>query len=148
LSGADLSEADLSGADLHGANLNVANLHGAILQGVDLKDTCLDPSNKPNGNVEGFEKDPADANFVFGYRTYRSTICGSQEYNPGEYTAPWFSTSDTECHPGLYLWPNKVLAENWLQHNPCVEKIIKVRALAIDVHKTDKKWRCKKFTVL
>jgi hypothetical protein len=62
--------------------------------------------------------------------------------------APWFSTSDTECHPGLYLWPTKGEAEKWLENCSQEEKIVKVRALAADVHKAVDKWRCKKFTVV
>jgi hypothetical protein len=46
------------------------------------------------------------------------------------------------------LWPTKGEAEKWLENFSQGEKIIKVRALAIDVHKAGEKWRCKKFTVL
>jgi len=130
-----LSGANLSGADLYGAILRGANLYGADLQG-----TCLDPNNEPNGNVEGFE---TDGPFVVGYRTRQCPHIG--EYKDGRiYSADWFSTSNDECHPGLYLWPRLDQAQRWATHG---QEIIEVHTKATDVHRAGGKWRCRWFTV-
>jgi len=133
---ADLRGADLSGANLRGANLSWAYLSGADLSGADLSETCLDPSRAPNGDTAGFAP---DGEHVIGYRTRGQPTMGGPAYEDGqEYAAPWFSTADTECHPGLYLCPT---AEGMTDP-------IRVRALAADVHRAGSKWRCKRFTVL
>ena len=149
LQGADLQRADLQRANLQGANLQGANLHGTNLQRADLQNanllrTCLDPSIKPNGLIEGFEQ---EGEYVYGYRTQNSPVVdpGFQQYEVGKsYVAPIFSTSNTACHPGLYLYSNiKYVKYNYPDH-----KIIKVKALAREIHKTNEKWRCKSFKVV
>jgi hypothetical protein len=147
LSGADLSSAELINADLHGADLHGAYLYGANLRGANLSRTCLDQNNKANGNVDGFEH---EGDHVIGYRTARSIYCGETIYEPGkEYIAPVFSTAETECHPGLYLWPTPDDAISWSgKHNSDRHEIVGVRALASDVHKAGNKWRCRKFKVI
>jgi hypothetical protein len=134
LHGADLRYADLRGADLHGADLRYADLRGADLHGADLTKTCLDPKNKPNGMVDEFEK---QGKYVIGYRSPNSKIINSNHVWEKEkwHTAPYFSTSNTECHPGLYLKPDYELGD------------IAVKSLAKDVHKAGSKYRTKKFYV-
>ena len=139
LRGADLQGADLQCADLRGAYLQCAYLQGAYLQdaylqGADLRKTCLDPSNSPNGDVTGFT---TDGNLCIGYRTPNSiNIDPSHIYEPGKtYEAPHFSTSDTDCHPGLYVRPVREDGD------------IEVRFLPADCHHAWDKWRVKKFTV-
>ncbi len=121
LSGADLSGADLSGANLSGANLSGANLRWANLCEADLDGTCLDsnaliPQMSSKQIVgAGFR---LDGDFVFGYHTKGSMVCGNEIYEPGKvYTAPWFSVDQfTDCHPGLYIAP-----KSWLeQYYPLV----------------------------
>ena len=134
LSNADLCWADLSGAKLSGANLDGADLGGADLSGADLSGTCLDPGNAPNADVSGFE---VHNGFVVGYRTPHSPCMGGPGYSRGGwYEAPWFSTSDTDCHPGLYLHP-----ERWWEDD------IAVRTLPELVHRAGDKWRCRRFVV-
>jgi len=136
LSWANLCGADLRGADLSGADLSGADLRGANLSGADLSETCLDPSRAPNGDTAGFAP---DGEHVIGYRTRGQPTMGGPAYEDGqEYAAPWFSTADTECHPGRYLCPT---AEGMTDP-------IRVRALAADVHRAGSKWRCRKFTVM
>ena len=135
LCGADLRYKNLSGADLRGADLSDANLSGA-----DLQNTCLDPENKPNGNVEGFHKTPHG--YVIGYRTEKAGHIDI--YRVGQfYSADWFSTCTTECHPGLYLWPTLSASLNWQNVTT-----IKVRTKADMVHRAGDKWRCRWFEVL
>ena len=151
LSGADLSGAGLSGAGLSGADLSRAYLRWADLGRADLSEaslsgTCLDPANAPSGADGSFRK--TSHGRVLGYRTQRSTHAGSAEYMPGEsYTAPVFSTCDTDCHPGLYLWPTLEQAQEWAECYSA-DGIIKVSAKAVDVHSAGDKWRCKAFRVL
>lgn len=145
LSGVNLEWSNLSEADLSGANLSCANLSEAYMREVnmseaDLTGTVLDPKNKPNANIEGFE---IEGQYVIGYRTQNSPAMGGDGYEVGEsYEAPVFSTCETKCHPGLYLYPTlervKALPGPY----------IKVRALISDVHEAGNKWRCKKFEVL
>jgi hypothetical protein len=155
LEGADLSYADLRGANLRGASLNNANLYNAVVCGADLddtallstnlfaarlEDTCLDPHNEPNAATKGFRSRDG---FVIGYRTRRAAHVG--EYTDGRiYAADWFSTSDRECHPGLYLWPTIKQALRWAKVAP----LIRVRTHKRDVHKAGDKWRCRWFEVL
>jgi hypothetical protein len=148
LSGAYLSGAILSGADLSWANLSWADLSGANLSWADLRDTVLDPARPASGAGVEFERDPDDPDYVFGYRTQRSTCVGASRYEVGQhYEAPLFSVCpDTECHPGLYLWPTLEMALEWRRRWSGGE-IIKVRVLAADVHHVGDKWRCRAFDV-
>jgi len=112
-----------------------ANLYWANLSG-----TCLDPDNAPNGDVEGFAH---HGEFVIGYRTRQAGHI--DKYRDGRvYSADWFSTSDTECHPGLYLWPTLDDAIAWQKD----AEIIRVRTKPADVHRAGSKWRCRWFEVL
>jgi uncharacterized protein YjbI with pentapeptide repeats len=64
---AQLTLADLSGANLEGANLDTAVLiHLVISETTNLKGTCLDPGNKPNGDVAEFQRDPNNPDFIIG----------------------------------------------------------------------------------
>ena len=161
LSGADLRGVDLRGVDLYGANPSGADLRGADLRGVDLygadlygadlhranlRETCLDPTNKANGNVAGFEQctgsDGADC--IIGYRS-RSTPDIGQYLDGRTYGADFFSTSNTECHPGLYLWPTLEQATGWSGNGV---EIIKVLAHPEHTHKAGTKWRTRWFQVI
>jgi hypothetical protein len=131
-----LRDADLRGADLRGADLRGADLRGADLEGANLWGTCLDPKNKPNGDIKGFE---STGKWVLGYRSENSHIINPAfKYKKGHwYTAPNFSTANTECHPGLYLKPTMANLSN----------PIKVKSLAKNVHWAGGKWRTKRFYV-
>ena len=140
LSGANLIGANLFGANLYGANLSWANLYGANLSWANLSGSCLDPKASANADVEGFER---DGELVIGYRTRNTKHIGS--YLDGRtYSADFFSVSETECHPGLYLWPTMALA---IEYEPNQE-IIKVLAPAAHTHHAGAKWRTRWFTVV
>ena len=162
LQGADLQEADLWGANLQGANLwganlwaadlRGANLQGADLQGADLRGanlrranlqgTCIDPNNKPNAQISDFlEK---EGEFVFGYRTRATSAAGKLLVDDRIYGCEVFSTDDTECHPGWYLWPTKQQAINFSDN----VEIIKVKSRIIDMHKARSKWRSRTIHVM
>ena len=140
LSRANLSWADLIGANLSRADLSGANLRWADLSGANLSWTCLDPNNSPNADVEQFEiKD----GYAIGYRTRKTPHVG--QYLDGRvYSADFFSTSNTECHPGLYLWPTLQQAKNFSPG----EEIIVVRTKPADIHRAGSKWRCRWFEVM
>ena len=160
---ADLYKADLRGADLYGANLYEADLRGASLYEADLSlanltGTCLDPTaqlpsldleddaNAFAANVKATENDPE---FLYGWRTAKSAHCTTNgvyvTYEPGcEYKAPWFSVSDTECHPGLYFAPSV----KWLEENGYSGPFVMVKALKTETFKAGEKYRCKRFWVL
>jgi hypothetical protein len=151
LQGANLQEANLQGANLQEANLREANLRGANLReanlrGANLLGTCLDPANIPN--MKGIDQFERVGDSYIGYRTRKSVFVGGTVYEDGEsYTAPVFSTSETECHPGLYLFPTyDALAEymacnDFIQYDP-------IRVMTSAVHGWDGKWRCREFTVI
>jgi hypothetical protein len=135
LYGANLSRANLSGADLSWANLSRANLYGA-----KVSETHLDPERAPNAEVSEFEQQDG---YVIGYRTRNAGHI--DKYRDGRvYSADWFSTADTECHPGLYLWPSLKHAQNY--SGPV--EFIRVRTKPADVHKAGGKWRCRWFEVI
>ena len=150
LSGMDLSKTDLSGAKLYGANLYGANLswanlsgaklYGANLSWANLSGSCLDHEAAANADVYGFAR---DGELVIGYRTRNTKQIG--RYVDGRtYSADFFSVSETECHPGLYLWPTMALA---IEYEPNQE-IIKVLAPAAHTHHAGEKWRTRWFTVV
>ena len=153
LTGADLTEADLTGASLHGADLHGASLYGvnltganlrwASLYGADLSGTCLDPANKANADVADFVETLPGGRIV-GYRSRACPHIGG--YRVGRiYGADFFSTSDTECHPGLYLWPTLEMARNW---SGAGAELVKVVANPEHTHKTGSKWRTRWFEVI
>ena len=136
--GACLSYADLSYAELVGTNLTGANLHGAIVTG-----TCLDPANKLNYSAS-FRPDPERFAHVLGYRTRDTKHI--QRYQDGlYYSADWFSTAETECHPGLYIWPTYSKARDWKGSG---HEIICVSTRPEVIHQAGLKWRCKWFYVI
>ena len=141
LEGAGGERLDLSGSNLSGSDLSRSNLSGSNLHKSDLSGTCLDPENEPNATVDGFD---VDGEYVIGYRTRRAGHI--DQYRDGRiYAADWFSTCpDTECHPGLYLWPTLSAAKNF---SGDVE-FIRVRTKPGDVHRARAKWRCRWFEVL
>jgi len=133
-----LDKANLSWATLDGTSLWFANLAGAILEG-----TCLDPANSPNGRAEDF--DPYEKGLVIGYRTRKTPYIG--EYRDGRtYSADWFSTADTQCHPGLYLCPSILRVQ--ISVSPSPKEIIAVVTHPEDIHRAGSKWRCRWFRVL
>ena len=141
--GADLRSANFTDADLTSADFTDADLRDAVLYRTDLRHTnfasakldgtCLDPRNKPNSDVTRFK---VIKNYVIGYRSLNSlTIDPECIYKPGWCYAPVFSTSNTLCHPGIYLRPDK-------QYNDiCVKAYIK------DIHRVNNKWRARKIFV-
>ena len=151
LSQANLREADLRGANLREANLRWANLRGADLRGANLRwanlyaanvtDTVLDPTCTPSGADHSFTR---QGEYVIGYRTRQAGHI--HQYHDGRiYAADWFSTcGETECHPGLYLWPTFEAARTF---SPTAE-LIRVHTYPADVHKAGTKWRCRWFRVL
>jgi len=147
LTGADLTSADLRGADLTGADLTSADLRGADMTGADLTKTCLDPSNSiprvTDAEILGGGLEIGGDDWIYGWRTERSTEVGDTHYTPGEYTAPYFSTSDTKCHPGIYL-----ASREWIGKKYPDRSIVRVRCRREDLHRTSNKWRCRKLEVL
>ena len=146
---ASLIRANFGEVNLQGANLGDAYLRGTNFRGANLRDTILDPSNTPNREGSHlFERRPKGR--LLGYRTSKSTHVGSQEYKErGTYTVPWFSTSDTACHPGLYVWPTRELTEKWVKENDILGmEIIRVTFKEEDLHQAGDKWRVRSFTVL
>ena len=139
--GANLRNADLQNANLQNANLWGANLRNADLWGANLEKTCLDPNNIPNADVSDFKE--VDDAYVFGYRLRTSPIAGKFLVNDRIYGCEVFSTADTECHPGWYLWPSYQAAFDWNR-----DEIIKVKARIIDIHKAGNKWRARTIHVL
>ncbi|MFA5572154.1 MAG: pentapeptide repeat-containing protein [Candidatus Bathyarchaeia archaeon] len=140
--GANMSRANMSGANMSGVNMSEADIFGVNLHGAILTGTCLDPNNTPNAIVDKFE---IINGFVIGYRT--KVTSHIPEYKVDNiYSADWFSTCEnTECHPGLYLWPTLTIAINYSGSS---NTFIKVRTKPKDVHKAGTKYRCKWFEVL
>ena len=133
-----LHKANLSWAKLDGTSLWYANLAGAILEG-----TCLDPANTPNGRAEDFA--PYENRLVIGYRSRKASHI--DEYRDGRtYSADWFSTADTEYHPGLYLSPS--IPHACESVSPSRKEIIAVVTHPEDIHRAGSKWRCRWFRVL
>ena len=149
LRSADLRSADLRSADLQSANLQSVDLQSADLRSADLQDTCLDPNNIPCCNDDNWEIEQTRSGqmWVRGYRTRYSTHVGLTKYEYGQqYEASIFSTSPTECHPGLYLWPDRESAEKWLRDYRGGE-IIEVWTWQNEIHKAGNKYRCRWFIV-
>ena len=153
LSGADLrwavlEGANLEGAVLEGADLRWAVLRGAVLEGADLTGTCLDPA-APANEVWPGERD-AEGHAI-GYRSKRlgAVVGNHRDLSVGETVeAPVFSVADTECHPGLYMWPTLKQAEAWAKDwRACGEAIVKVRVDG-KLHHAGNKYRYSKLTVL
>jgi hypothetical protein len=89
---------------------------------------------RPSG-ADGFTIENGRA---IGYRTVSNYAIGKT------YKAPVFSTSSTECHPGLYLWPT---LEQAIGYSGSYQGFIKVSAKPEDIHKAGNKFRCKEFHV-
>jgi hypothetical protein len=145
LSSADLSYADLSSTDLSYANLSYANLSYANLSSANLNKTVLDPANTPNCIIDGFKAVPKQKGWVYGYRTRATSAAGLTLQDDRIYGTEVFSTSDTECHPGWYLWPSLAESKNYTQGpGPYVQ----VKARIIDIHKAGSKWRSRAIWVI
>ncbi len=152
LSGAYLRGAYLSGADLRGAYLRGADLRGAYLSGAYLRRTILDPQHTPYFYptnfllAEGFE---VEGDFVIGWRSRVSTHVGNTDYQPGTvHAAPVLSMDiNTECHPGLYLWPLHQQAETWAAFGED-RRVVRVAAIRTELVHAGDKWRCKRLLVL
>jgi hypothetical protein len=128
---------------LSGADLREACLREAYLSGADLSQTCLDPTNPPNGLADNFVDH--DASWKIGYRTRESKYIGSTIYEVGElYKAPVFSTCDTECHPGLYVFPTFQEAKREARYR---SEVISVLFEAHNLHKAGSKYRVTEFLV-
>ena len=143
LSWADLSTADLSGANLTGANLTGANLSGADLRSADLTGTCLDPAHTPNADAGEFAHADMDG-WVYGYRTRATSAAGRILQDDRIYGTEVFSTADTECHPGWYLWPTLQQCKDYQR----VDSYVRVRARICDIHKAGNKWRSRAIWVI
>jgi hypothetical protein len=143
LSGADVTGADLHGADLRGADLSGANLSRADLSGADLTGTSLDPALTPNADAGEFGHADMDG-WVYGYRTRATSAAGRQLQDGRIYAAEVFSTADTECHPGWYLWPTLQQCRNFRR----VASYVRVRARICDIHKAGNKWRARAIWVI
>lgn len=146
LRGAKLRDADLRGACLQGANIQGVNLQMADFEGADLRDTILDPVNEANQDISRFETitDRNGSEWCVGYRTANSLHVGRTEYKVGEeYKAPYFSTSDDECHPGLYVWPSYKMSMNY-SNSACIKVIFRPH----DCHRAGYKWRVREFIVV
>lgn len=142
LRGANLRDAELCGADLRNAELWAANLCGAELRNAELRDTCLDPRNRPNAHTRGFRV--RGDGWVSGWRTVRTPAPGKQLVRDRYYAADVFSTADTECHPGWYLWPTREAAAAWAPDQP----LALVRARSRDIHHAGTKWRARMIHVI
>jgi uncharacterized protein YjbI with pentapeptide repeats len=147
LSGANLSEANLYKADLVRANLSEADLYKADLSEANLSGTCLDPSLELETDpiIHWIESNSIerDGDFFIAWRTKKSIHCGDTVYEPGEYSAPWFSADvSTECHPGLYF-----STRDWLENEYSCE-LVRVRVNVHDCVVAASKTRCRKFVVL
>jgi hypothetical protein len=155
LSGANLSGADLPGADLPGANLSRADLSSADLPGADLSSanlsradlskTILDPKNKPNQLIDGFETVPDQDGWVYGYRTRSTSAAGLTLQDDRIYGTEVFSTSDDECHPGWYLWTTEQKSRGFRDADG---DHVKVKARVIDIHHAGSKWRSRAIWVI
>jgi hypothetical protein len=145
LRGSDLRDSDLSGSDLSGSNLRGSNLSGSNLSGSNLSGSIIDPTNKPNAIVEGFQQIPGEEGWVYGYRTRATSAAGRVLQDDRIYGTEVFSTADTECHPGWYLWPSLSESKNYTQsYGPYVQ----VKARVIDIHKAGSKWRSRAIWII
>ena len=147
LIGADLSRANFSGANLIGANLSRANLIGADLSGANLRGanlsrTILDPRNQPNALTKGFEEQEG---WLIGYRTRTTSAAGLRLQDDRIYGTEVFSTDETECHPGWYLWPTLEASREFSSDET---EFIRVRARKCDIHKAGSKWRSRAIWVV
>ena len=148
LAWAYLARANLAGANLAGADLTGANLKGANLRGANLTGTCLDPLAAANSEW------PEPGDECVGYRSRKlGALQGTpRELLDGEnVVAPVFSVSDTECHPGLYVWPKLEHADAWAASEngqACGAEVVRVTFARRDVHRAGGKWRVRRFTVL
>ena len=151
LAGANLARADLTGADLTGANLTDANLMHAYFTDANLTRTVLDPTIRPEGALEadGWKR---SGDHVRGWRSRRSTHVDDTEYVAGRrYVAPVFSVcGQTVCHPGIYLWPTRALAEAWTRKYGT--DTVELSVLAADVQGAglgaERKWRARAIEVV
>lgn len=148
---AKLWAANLVDANLRGANLRGTDLRGANLKGADLGKTCLDSNNIPNAGytallMAGFRIEMVDGiSWVYGVRTEIGQLNGTL-YKTGMYHAPVFSTcAYTDCHPGLYIAPNKEWIREYYGFNltcvPC-------RARLSDVQFAVDKFRARELEIL
>lgn len=138
LRGAYMPYANCAHADLSGANLERAELWGVNFFNTNLTNTCLDTRNTPNGLVNAFD---VENGYVVGYRSREAGHI--PEYLVGHtYSATWFSTCTTECHPGLYICPTIADVKDYS------DNVIKVYTKAAVVHKAGLKYRCRWFKVI
>jgi len=163
LSGADFFESNFSWANLENANLSYVNfmntnlfhtkltranlfgtnLSGANLAGANLDETVLDPKRNPNGDCKGFKA--LDKEWVIGYRTRQTSAAGGILVDDRIYGVEVFSTCETECHPGWYLWPT---LEEAVKFSGKGKEFIEIKARKIDIHKTATKWRSRAIWII
>jgi hypothetical protein len=125
LTGASLAGAYLAGAKLEGANLEGADLNGADLNGADLTGVAHD-ARPPTGALdERWERVRSRSGFewVRGWRTRNSPLAprpARRDYDDGEVIEayPWLDAGDSQCAPGVYLWPTLAAAREWLRGGP------------------------------
>jgi len=143
LFGSDLSNANLSGANLSGANLSNTELAGANFSRTDLSQTVLDPMNKPNRIGDEFLE--VDDEWILGYRTRETSGAALILQDDRIYAAEVFSTCETECHPGWYIWPSLEASKSFSRFG---KEFIKIKARKIDIHKAGSKWRSRAIWVI
>jgi uncharacterized protein YjbI with pentapeptide repeats len=137
-----LVAADFTNANLTASRLDRATIfyHSRMFKNANLKNTCLDPNAKPNGNIRGFV---TEGEVAIGYRKRCSGRDAYKVYEDGRtYTCPVFSVSPLGDHPGFRVWSNASDIHNWRS-----EEIIKVKILKKHLHCAQNKWRCRQFTV-
>ena len=139
---ANLSYADLRYANLRYANLSYANLSSADLSSADLRSTQIDPTNAPNQQSDSFKEDAGEG-WVYGYRTRETSAAGRELVDDRIYGCEVFSTCDTECHPGWYLWPTYESAKQWSR-----AETVRVKTRRIDIHQAGAKWRTRTIWVI
>jgi len=150
---ADLRETIFSYANLANTNFSRANLARAALDETtlfmtnlaeaNLDETVLDPKRNPNGNCENFKA--LDKDWVLGYRTRQTSAAGEILIDDRIYGAEIFSTCETECHPGWYLWPTLEAA---IKFSGGEKEFIEVKARKIDIHRAGTKWRSRAIWVI
>lgn len=138
-----------TGAVLH--TVDSDTLRWADLSGAYLSDTCLDPMHAANADVTGYEIQTTrnGETWCVGYRTGRSVCVGSTAYEPGTiHEAPVFSVADTDCYPGLYVFPTPEAVREWGKRNNInYPEIVRVWFRAVDCHRAGDKWRVRWFVV-
>lgn len=121
----------------------IVPLDNVTFEDCDFTGTCLDPNNKPKRKGHTFKRYYKKSGYLIGYRTTRTVyMSAANYYEVGEtYRAEVFSTSNLECHPGLYVCPTP-------EDIGLITKGIVVIFKKEHLHKAGSKYRVKEFTVI